>query len=545
MKLSSAYLYEQLCRKYKVIRHGNLSEWDGYLRPFLLCRDSDRTPCCPPCTAVRNDRKSGHICIISSGQEELYDLPEGIFRVCISPLSTSSDDKFPVIHQIPDPYVCLSQDGEDMPARILNDLQQLFDRCDAWDQEVNDLITQHEGIGRILEITSDFLGNPLMIMGLDFSLIAETGMSRLPERARLFLDDGVNMEFMNALLQDEDYHALTQTNKTALFPAYLNGYSSLNRNLYLEGQPTYRLVLIEYQTAVTAQEICILEALAGRLEYLLSHEDFYSAAGDLEQVFLKILSDRTADYIQVSRQLSSLGWTADHSYLCLVLQVTYLNQKQLSTKAICQYMKKNFRDSISFLYEEELVIFFNLSRLGSGEEEVADKLVYFLRDSYLKAGYSRSMQGHMNLRRQYIQAKTALDVGSRRKPYLWIHHFDQIALPYIIEQATRRLPGDMLCHKGLLTLRQMDEKNHTEYVPTLKAYLEQHLSATQASKHMFIHRSTFLYRIERIREILQSELTDPDELFYLELSLRLLEQEEKKSGESFTLSASHSSLCKK
>jgi DNA-binding PucR family transcriptional regulator len=74
----------------------------------------------------------------------------------------------------------------------------------------------------------------------------------------------------------------------------------------------------------------------------------------------------------------------------------------------------------------------------------------------------------------------------------------------------------------------MDEKNHTEYIPTLQAYLEQHLGATQAAKQLFIHRSTFLYRMERIREILQSDLDDPDELFYLELSLRLLEQEEEK-----------------
>lgn len=302
----------------------------------------------------------------------------------------------------------------------------------------------------------------------------------------------------------------------------------MNRNLYLEGQPTHRLVLVEYQTPVTALETCILETLAGRLEYLLAHEDFYSAAGDLERIFVKLLSDRTADYIQVSHQLSSLDWAKSHTYLCLVLQVTYLNQKQLSTNAICQYMKKNFRDSICFLYQEELVIFFNLSRLELNEEEVADKLIYFLRDSYLKAGYSRTIQGHMNLRRQYIQTKTALDVGSRRKPYLWIHHFNQIALPYIIEQATRRLPGHMLCHEGLLKLRHLDEKKHTEYILTLKTYLEQHLSATQAARHMFLHRSTFLYRIERIREILQLELTDPDELFYLELSLKLLEREDEK-----------------
>lgn len=528
MKLSSAYLYEQLHQKYEITESGGLSQWDGYLRPFLLCQDPDKTNLFPPLTDIRRDRRHGHICILPPYQTDLSGIPEGTFRICISPLSISPDHAVSVIRQSGDPYICIMLDTDETPSGVLNDLQQIFDCCEDWDQQMNDLITHNEGIGKVLEVTSAFLCNPLMIMGLDFSLVAEANTALLPQQARLFLDDGVNMELMNALLQDEGYHALAQTNRTTLFPPYLNGFSALSRNLYLEGQPTHRLVLIEHQTPVTSREFCIMEALAGRLEYLLTHEDFYSAAGDLEQIFLKILSDRTADYIQVSRQLSSLGWAPDHTYLCLILQITYLNQKQLSTKAICHYMKKNFRDSISFLYDQELVTFFNLSRLGSSEEEVADKLIYFIRDSYLKAGYSRTAQGHMNLRRQYIQARTALDVGSRRRPYLWIHHFNQIALPYIIEQATRRLPGDMLCHEGLLRLREIDEKNHTEYMPTLKAYLEQHLSATLAAKCMFVHRSTFLYRMERIREILQSELSDPDELFYLELSLKLLEQEEEK-----------------
>ena len=172
--------------------------------------------------------------------------------------------------------------------------------------------------------------------------------------------------------------------------------------------------------------------------------------------------------------------------------------------------------------------FFDLTRLGKSQEEVAGKLIYFIRDTYLKAGYSRVMTGHMNLRRQYVQAKTALDVGSRKKPYLWIHYFGQVALTYILEQATRRLPGTMICHEGLLELKKHDEENQTQYMETLRVYLEQHLSATQAARELFIHRSTFLYRLDRIKEILQSELDDPEEIFYLELSLRLLEQEQEK-----------------
>lgn len=530
MKLSSAYLYEQLCKSYRVTEYGGLSELDGYLRPFLFCRDPGKMY--PFSAGPESDRNPGRgrICILPPAQIHPSSIPEGTFRIFCTPLSSGPDDASLMVCQSGEPYLCIPQDSEEGCAGILNGIQQIFDRCDEWDRQVNDLITQSAGIGAVLEVTSAFLGGPVLVMGIDFSLVAESGMSQLPEKARLFLDDGVNMEYMNALLQDEGYRALAQTTRTSLFPAYISGFPSLNRNLYTDGQLTHRLVLTEYRTPVTAGTVCILEALAGRLEYLLAHEDFYSAAGDLEQIFLKLLSDRTADYLQVSRQLSSLGWDADHFYLCLVLQITYLNQKQLSTRAICRYIRKSFRDSISFLYQDELVVFFNLSRLGSSEEEVADKLVYFLRDSYLKAGYSRAAQGHMNLRRQYIQAKTALDVGSRRKPYLWIHHFNQIALPYIIEQATRRLPGNMLCHEGLLKLRELDRKNHTEYVLTLKTYLEQQLSATQAAKQMFLHRSTFLYRIERIREILQSELADPDELFYLELSLRLLEQEDQKGG---------------
>lgn len=528
MKLSSAYLYEQLSKNYKVLNYGGLSELDEYLRPFLLCQDSaPSVPSLPP-PAFSKGQKQKRLCIISPGQTDLSFLPKDTFRIfCISS-SAASVPADPLPCAVSGPYVSVSQDCADTCVRILNYLQQVFDLCEQWDRQINELILQSAGIGMVLEVTSAFLDNPLMVMGIDFTLIAESGMAKLPERARLFLEDGVNMEYMNALLQDEGWRALSQSARTALFPAYISGFPSLNRNLYIDGQLTHRLVLTECQTPITAGMICFLEALAERLEYLLAHEDFYSAAGDLEQIFLKILSDRTADYLLVSRQLSSLGWDTDHSYLCLVLQVTYLNQKQLSTSAICRYIRKNFRDSISFLYQEELVTFFNLSRLGNSAEEVTDKLVYFLRDSYLKAGYSRSSRGHMNLRRQYVQAKTALDVGSRRKPYLWIHHFNQIVLPYMIEQATRRLPGDMLCHEGLLKLREADEKNHTEYVATLKVYLEHHLSATQASKQMFVHRSTFLYRIERIRELLQSDLTDPEELFYLELSLRLLEQEDEK-----------------
>lgn len=84
----------------------------------------------------------------------------------------------------------------------------------------------------------------------------------------------------------------------------------------------------------------------------------------------------------------------------------------------------------------------------------------------------------------------------------------------------------MLCYEKLLDLQKSDKLQNTEYMKTLRVYLEHNLNTVQSAKALFIHRSTFLYRLERIKSILETDLEDPDELFYLNLSFRLLDNEE-------------------
>lgn len=500
MQLSSVYLYEKIKEKYEITERGTLSGSDGYLRPFL-------------CYEKKETFRHGHVYVVQRYDKEWESAvltAENILWVfCGREKIDAASEEFQQI-----PYIHIALDSLKEIAEFMNDVQEIFDAADEWERKIHDLMLEHAGMDRLLQVTSEFLQNPMTVTGLDFTFVAEAGSEYLPPRARLYTDDGLNMEYVNALLQNETYRDMADTHEYVMFPAYISGCRSMNRNLFVDGKATHRLVLTECRSEITLRVICVLDILVEKLEYLLAHEaEEEDPDRDMEQIFVRILSDRTADYMQVSRELSELGWSGNHEYMCLILQITYLNQQNLSTKAICRYIKKKFEDSVSFLYQDEIVAFFDLTRLGKSQEEVAGKLVYFIRDTYLKAGYSRVMTGHMNLRRQYVQAKTALDVGSRKKPYLWIHYFGQVALTYILEQATRRLPGTMICHEGLLELKKHDEENQTQYMETLRVYLEQHLSATQAARELFIHRSTFLYRLDRIKEILQSELDDPEEYF--------------------------------
>lgn len=566
MRLSSVYLYEKIKEKYEILKKGNLSGNDGYLRPFFRCginrddrkkedrfrsghvyviqvRDDEEWERVVPvmkdifwifCKKSDSEKQNDNMLVgagtgIGTGTEVEAGAPES-FETDINrnevevAVSSCDDSDFGNI-----PYIQVALENLEEIAEFMNDMQEIFDTADGWERKIHDLMLEHAGMERLLQVTSEFLQNPLTVIGLDFTFVAEAGSKYLPPRARLYTDEGLNVEYVNALLQNETYREMADTHETVMFPAYISGCRSMNRNLFVDEKATHRLILTECRVEITQGVICVLDILSEKLEFLLAHEEEETDPDrDIEQIFVRVLSDRTADYMQISRELSELGWGGNHEYMCLILQITYLNQQNLSTKAISRYIKKKLGDSVSFLYQDEIVVFFDLTRLGMNQEEVAGKLVYFIRDTYLKAGYSRVMTGHMNLRRQYVQAKTALDVGSRKKPYLWIHYFSQVAMTYILEQATKRLPGTMICHEGLLELKKHDEENQTQYMETLRVYLEQHLSATQAARELFIHRSTFLYRLDRIREILQSDLDDPEEIFYLELSFRLLEQEEEK-----------------
>lgn len=425
---------------------------------------------------------------------------------------------------------CFILHGTDTPLQVLNFLQTVFDRYEQWEQTISQALLEGRSIQQLLLLALPLLGCPICLLSRGFSLIAFAGEELLPQEYQIFNDSDRTIDYINSMKQNDFYNQSQDFKEPYIFPAQLTGIRSWNVNIQQSGHTAYRLMMLEYPRTLTQGDSYLLLVLSKYIEYLLYHSDYRtSQENTLHSVFLSVLSDSSADYMGVSQQLSSLGWHSDHQYMSMVLETTLLDQQNLTTNAVCSYIEELLPASCSIPYKENIVVFFNLTRLQLDEETTADKLACFIRDSYFKAGYSRSMKGHMNLRRQYLQACLALDVGSRHNPHLWIHHFNQIALYYFLEQSTRQLPVCMLCHEGLLRLRETDDRQGTKYMLTLRTYLKNHMNAVQSSKDLFIHRSTFLYRLDKIKDILETDFEDNYEILYLLLSYQLLDMEKSQT----------------
>ena len=93
---------------------------------------------------------------------------------------------------------------------------------------------------------------------------------------------------------------------------------------------------------------------------------------------------------------------------------------------------------------------------------------------------------------------------------------------YVLLRETKDSPAvRMFLEKYLYPLLKYSEEKNADLFHTLRIYLQNHGNISQTANKLFIHRSTLLYRLEKIESLLGVDLNDPDHRFNLMLAARL------------------------
>lgn len=144
------------------------------------------------------------------------------------------------------------------------------------------------------------------------------------------------------------------------------------------------------------------------------------------------------------------------------------------------------------------------------------------RDIIIHFGIGQAVQDISDYMISYQQATEALNVLMTRfvtKRYLFfeklgsytiLHHLDQRMSQMFVNEQLKNLFDD-----------QGDKKN--ELWKTLKAFLMNNGNVKGTAEQLYIHRSTIIYRLNKIEELLDKDLNDADVRFDLMMAMKLLE----------------------
>ena len=131
----------------------------------------------------------------------------------------------------------------------------------------------------------------------------------------------------------------------------------------------------------------------------------------------------------------------------------------------------------------------------------------------LFAGISTVEEGWGKVPELYSEAVSALTVAcQRRVPCM--EYADLGIYKVLFGVRDTSILSDYV-KSTLGVLMEYDRKNNTDYVQTLRVYLDSNGSVQQVAQKLNFHRNTVNYKMKMIREILQTELRDTDKMNYM------------------------------
>lgn len=253
---------------------------------------------------------------------------------------------------------------------------------------------------------------------------------------------------------------------------------------------------------------------------------------------------------ELYKQSFSLGYNLSLTYICLVglisnFEKSYNQQRSKfssfeewkfncikNIKSQIIRLSHNIEQEIMVTYQEERFIIFLEHKdrdLEESSNEFIDIVENSLKPIYPKLviswGIGSDKADYLNFKKVYLDAKISLQVGySNSEP-----GFRNIYYNTSIYRLLSILLNDRETHeivKSILgKLVEYDKENGLDLINTFKTYRHNEGNVSQTARELHLHRQSLLYRLSRIEDISQISLTNSDDIFLLDLCIRLWDKE--------------------
>ena len=416
---------------------------------------------------------------------------------------------------------------------IINEITQIFQKYHDFEAELNWIVNDGGSLTDLCRVASSFFQNPIYIHDSVFTVIA------LPSYVEGMLKFDYNPETDKYyiplwLIEDFKFNAgYTQTLQQRHACIWgLDQYPYHMRSLYVNiwdgNYCRARLLVNELHEPLKPGQFKLAEYLAEYVKIILRRDELNTTRRNyrnFEDTVKELAAGQTVAYSDLHILLTMLGWHENDQYLCVKMQSQKPDIAITSCNVLRSTLSAVFSGIISTFSEQQLCVIVNLTVSGNDSLTFRSRLAPLLRDSYMYGGASFPLSGINLLSAGFRQADLALEQAFKRQSSKWFIPFEDCALSYMLEHIDTKLPPEMLAAPALLRLQQHDLKKGSQYYDTLRCYLQCERRIPNTADALIIHRTTLIYRLEKISELIKIDLEDEAVRLYLLLSFRILEGE--------------------
>ena len=504
-------------------RRGSFASGEGFGRPVLATESSIGTGC-----AAASDvySWSGRAVVLDSAALENMLSTNALAADALYLCAGTAPEAW--FEMAPTSMPSLVEVPSENVSGLLNLVQGVFDLFDGWESSLKGILLDGGGFQAMLEATDSVMFHPLALQDSDFHLVAFSNMAREQGILEYFVDGrSLAPEVVGNMVEGGAYARIVDNRGPYTFD--LREVRGVALNLrYQERFEGFLLVNVpemdESLAAYYGDVLTVLGDYAGRLLGDRGRfESHWLTSNELRVMFLAGLRGEPLDPTSWSKALIDSGWRVDEAIRILCMRASDAAEGTIG------YLKKavdqRWPAAVAVLQGDELAVLASegeISRhLVSPQESELGRV---LQDLSIKVGASRRIWDCGDLRTAFAEAEQAAGLAPVWEGGVSLIRFENVALEVLVGKALETLPVKSLCDEALVQLAGIDEESHTDYLDTVRAYLDNRLNAAAAARALSIQRSTFFYRLGRIKELtgLDIEKADSEQLAHIALSVWML-----------------------
>lgn len=415
---------------------------------------------------------------------------------------------------------------------LFNLLQEIYNRFDRWDAELTSVCQNGGSFQDLIDCTEAVVYDPISLVDMAFHYVAYCSRSLEKGLAEKHVDTQGNVppEVVNEWVARNVYSEICQ--KTEVFSFSMNNADHLCNNIFYKNEIIGRLAIRIYEkneSTVLYYKV-VLEHLAQAMSQLYRiHASFSqkeNSRNSLRILLIKSLDQKSGSRKKWEKAIAENGWLKSDKYFLVQFRPNPRYDKNVYADYLIREIERRWQGCIGFEYHNRLMLLVNKERFSSNEDDMPFRqvLAYFLRESLLVAGISRTVNALKDIYPAYKQTEAAIEIGVSERPTSWSFNFEDYALFYLLKNGKGVFAPEYICSEKLLLLKHHDAIKNTEYFKTVKAYFLCRFNASAAAKKLFLHRSSFLNRMERIQKLAKIDFNSTDEWLYLAISFKIMEK---------------------
>lgn len=438
------------------------------------------------------------------------------------------------ISQLPGLEVLTVDESVDVIS-LVNAVNAIFHKYNSLELKLHEAVNSREDLRRIIRLAATlFGGNELFAYSTDFRMLAQSEteincfkISGIDQPVDAVMPD----EIVNYLKNDRFYAQTRSMHSPFIYDPGVLACPIFGTNIFYDNEHACRVILSGDKHPFRDHDLEMLGFVSSFVQQI--YDTAVSGASllpknRLAELLGELIKGVKVDMYALSGELHRRLWQTQDSYICLCIHADTLAMMNKTKSYYCNLLNRRWEDVCAFQHDGWIACLVNLTNYGGKADEFFAQKVEQFRDMYLRMGVSDVFPNIVELHPSYLQSEIALRTGMKKDPQKWRYHFSDYSLDYVFDQMTLELDARHVASWQLRVLIDHDEQNKSEYCRTLYCYINSGMNAMRSARELYIHRTTMVYRLNRIQEMTGLDISNARELLYVHLSMVLLWDEMKR-----------------